>query len=83
MTNNVNIKKPEVKEVKKEKLNVEGLKEIKIVGISRNYNRDGKDYYIGYDGNRFFLFTGNPTAKPSEDPVMSPEEYAHMWDEYL
>ena len=81
--NNTTVKKPEVKEIKKEKIDVQGLKDIKIVGVARNYNNDGKDYFIGYDGKKFFLFTGRLTTLPSEDPALNYDVFEHMWDEYL
>ena len=65
---------------KKEKVEVEDFKEIKIVGISRNFNKDGKDYYIGYDGKKFFLFTGSTSTKPSSDYIFN-DDLEHLWDD--
>lgn len=63
---------------KDKKVEVEDFKEIKIVGVSRNFNMDGRDYFIGFDGKKFFLFTGTISMLPSNDPYFNDEIYNHM-----
>ena len=68
---------------KDNKLEVENFKEVKIVGVSRNFNGEGRDYFIAFDGKKFFLFTGTSSMFPSNDSYFSNEVFEHMWDEYI
>ena len=54
---------------------VEKIKEVKIVGAAPDGK--GKTFYIGTDGENYFLFTG----KACEDPNIYLTTYDGLWDD--
>ena len=34
------------------------MKDIKILGVAKNLNNDGYDWFVGFDGTRYYIFRG-------------------------
>lgn len=48
--------------------------DIQILGVVSNMNGDYKDYFIGFDGEQYYLFTGSVCNKPESYFGLAPWE---------